>query len=147
MSGIIQVGGGGGTAEGDIVFTTYTGEILFKTTAGEVLRMRIPNSGTPTVEISGDLNLTAGSTYKINGAAILQERDTFVDNEVPGGAIDNANTLFTLASTPILGSVSLYQNGVLQRAGLGHDYTISGSTITFIVAPQSGSQLLANYRI
>lgn len=143
MSGIISVGGGGSTTDGNITFLTYSGEILFKTTVGEVVRMRIPNTGTPTVEISGDLNLTAGSTYKINGATILA---AFADNEVPAGAVDGGNAMFTLANTPALGSVVVFQNGMLQKPGVGNDYTISGSTLTFVLAPQTGAQLLANYR-
>jgi len=144
MSSIITVGGGGGTTDGDIVFLTYSGEILFKTTAGEVLRMRIPNSGTPTVEISGDLNLTAGSQYKINGVALTQEQDSFVDGEVVSGTKDGSNLAFTTAFVPVAGSVHLYLNGLLQTVSV--DYTISGNLITMTVAPQSDDTLIASYR-
>jgi hypothetical protein len=72
---------------------------------------------------------------------------TFVDMEVPAGAINGSNALFTLAYSPApAASLHLYRNGILQKAGL--DYTLSGPILTFIAGaiPQSGDALLASYR-
>lgn len=70
----------------------------------------------------------------------------FVENEVPSGAIDDSNTNFTLANTPSpAASLELVLNGVQQKAG-GFDFTLSGAAISFVVAPPSGSVLLASYR-
>jgi len=55
---------------------------------------------------------------------------TVVTNETPSGALDGTNVTFTLAHTPLAGTVMLYYNGVHMRPGGGNDYTISGSTIT-----------------
>lgn len=63
--------------------------------------------------------------------------------ETPVGAVDGARTTFTLAHTPISGTEVLTYNGLEQTAG-GVDYTISGSTITFVTAPLSGA-LLCSY--
>jgi hypothetical protein len=65
-----------------------------------------------------------------------------VTGELPTGTIDGSNVTFTLAHTP-LSSVALYFNGIRQRQG--PDYTVSGATITFASAPDSGG-LLADYR-
>jgi hypothetical protein len=70
-------------------------------------------------------------------------RPLFVDGEVPAGAIDGANVTFTLAHTPITGSVHLFDPLRLRN---GVDYTISGSTITFTTAPSVGATLIADYR-
>jgi len=70
---------------------------------------------------------------------------TFVTNEIPGGSIDGSSQDFTLANTPITGSVMLYKNGLLQQITV--DYTISGLNIHFATAPLSGSVLLAFYRM
>ena len=70
---------------------------------------------------------------------------TFVDKEVPAGAINDSNTVFVLANTPSSGSEHIFLNGVLQVGG-GVDYTLVDDTITFIVAPESGNRLLASYR-
>lgn len=64
--------------------------------------------------------------------------------EVPSGTINGTNTVFTLAHTPAAGTEQVYLNGLLQQSG-GTDYTISGSTITFAVAPPTGSLLLVTY--
>lgn len=65
---------------------------------------------------------------------------TFVDSEVVSGT----GTSWTLAATPIAGSVQLYANGQRLTPG-GVDYTISGATITTITSFASGT-LLADYR-
>lgn len=72
----------------------------------------------------------------------------FVDAETPQGAIDGVNARFTLSSAPNPGgSLQLYRNGLLQRAGV--DYTLSGNTVTFLAGalPQPGDTLVAWYRV
>jgi hypothetical protein len=98
-----------------------------------------------TSNAGGTLGTTAINWNSINAAAGLTESN-FVDNEVPSGTINGSNTAFTLANTPIAGSVKLYLNGVRQEAGAGNDYTISGATITMLDAPLAGDKLLADYR-
>lgn len=71
----------------------------------------------------------------------------FIDNETPAGTINGLNVTFTLANTPFAGSEHIFKNGLRQKPGGGNDYTISGNTITFAVAPLGGSILLADYRI
>jgi phage-related tail fiber protein len=71
---------------------------------------------------------------------------TFVDEEIPSGSINSSNTTFTLANTPIAGSVKVYLNGLRQRVGAGNDFTISGSTITYLTAPATGDWLVVDYR-
>lgn len=72
----------------------------------------------------------------------------FVDSETPAGTINGTNPTFTIANTPVAGSVHLYKNGLRQRPGAGADYTISGSTITFTAGniPAGADTLLADYR-
>lgn len=65
-----------------------------------------------------------------------------VFNEVPSGAIDGVNTTFTLATTPKEGTLTVY---LPTRQKLGDDYTVSGNTITFTVAPAIGSVLIVDY--
>ncbi len=73
---------------------------------------------------------------------------SFVDGEIPSGAIDGVNLVFTLANAPNpASSLKLYKNGVLLQQNT--DYTLSGSTITFAspsIAPLSGDLLTAFYR-
>lgn len=70
----------------------------------------------------------------------------FVTNEAPTGTINGSNTVFTLANTPDpASSVAVYVNGARMKGG-GEDYTLSGSTITFVTAPPTGSIILVDYR-
>lgn len=62
---------------------------------------------------------------------------------IPSGAIDGSNTVFTLPTTP--GPVVLvFRNGVLQIGG-AVDYTLSGTTVTFVSAPSVGDSIYAIY--
>jgi len=70
-----------------------------------------------------------------------------VDKEVPSGSVDGANVKFTVLGTPTPpSSLHLFRNGLLQKEG--YDYTLSGSTISFIPAstPFPGDTILASYR-
>jgi hypothetical protein len=73
---------------------------------------------------------------------------SFADSETPGGTVNGSNDEFTLANTPVAGSLHLFVNGIRQRPGSGNDYTISGGTITFEsgAIPQTNDVLLADYR-
>jgi hypothetical protein len=73
---------------------------------------------------------------------------TFVDAEVPAGAINGSNASFTLANTPNpAASLTLFLNGLLQDQGV--DYTLSANMITFATdaTPQTGDILVASYRL
>lgn len=96
-----------------------------------------------TVDDGGTLGTTA-IVYVANQTGLTSAN--FVYSEVPSGTINGSNTSFSLANTPIAGTVRLYLNGLRQRAGAGNDYTISGATITMLTAPLSGEYLEADYR-
>jgi hypothetical protein len=69
----------------------------------------------------------------------------FSDAEVPSGAINGTNVTFTLLNSPTPpASAFLTLNGVVQSEGI--DYTLSGQTISFTIAPVTGDQLIAWYR-
>jgi len=74
------------------------------------------------------------------------ESDVIV-NEIPSGLINSLNVTYTLANTPVTGTVAVYLNGMYQAPGGGLDYTISGTTITFVKAPRTNSDLYISYII
>lgn len=103
--------------------------------------------------LTGDVTTSAGSlTTTINntsGSGFVKYTD-FVTDEVPTGATNGVNATFTLANAPATGygaisTLELYLNGVLLQPGAGDDYTLSGSTITALLIPQTGDKLIANY--
>ena len=82
-------------------------------------------------------------------ASLNQIRDVIKNNFAtpaysitPTGAINGANTVYTLPDTPDTNSLQLFLNGAFQTGG-GVDYTIAGLTITFGSAPPTGSILRA----
>jgi len=63
-------------------------------------------------------------------------------SEVPSGVQNSINKNFSLSHTPVAGSEHVYRNGVDQDPNW---LTISGSALTFAVAPRADDQLWASY--
>lgn len=97
-----------------------------------------------TANQGGTIGTTAITLQQINTAGLAN--GNFVDKETPSGSVNGVNTTFTLANTPLAGSEHFYINGLLQRAGGGNDYTITGNTITAVTAPLTGEILHVSYR-
>jgi hypothetical protein len=65
-------------------------------------------------------------------------------NEVPTGLINGSNVAFTLAANPNPDtSLEVYLNGV--HLQVTTDYTLSGTTLTMLVAPETDMILQVNY--
>jgi len=124
-NGIIKTSGGTGALSIATAGTDYQAPITLTTTG---------SSGAATF---------SGNTLNIPQYSGGGGGATYVSGETPSGSINSSNTSFTLANTPVSGSVSLYLNGVQQVPTT--DYTISGSTITFVTAPFTGDYLKAIY--
>lgn len=118
-------------------------------------------SGLPTTGLTGTLQAaqvpaftggdvtSAGATLTLTvnhtaGSGFLKYTDV-VFNETPSGTINGVNATFTIAAAPQNSSLQLYMNGVLLEPGAGNDYTISGTTITMLMIPQTGDKLRAYY--
>ena len=153
----VRIATGGGTAGAEAIATTVqesdiiglisdlgarplkgpgyaVGRVAFVNSAGAIETV----TGTPTDCVRVD-----GSSGPCGGVP-----PNFVDSEAPGGLVDGANTGFTLSAVPSpVSSLTLYRNGMLQKAGL--DFTVNGNQLQFVAAatPQSGDTLLASYRL
>jgi hypothetical protein len=93
-------------------------------------------------QIGAGTSYSAGSGLQLSGTTFSIY---FVNMETPSGTINGSNDAFSLANSPVSGSVMLFLNGVLLEAGSGNDYTISGTSITMATAPSSGDKLRATY--
>jgi len=112
------------------------------------------NSRTAVINDTGGLDGAAGNPsdcVRVDGTAgpcgSRGGSVGFVDEEVPSGAVDGSNVAFSISSAPSpVSSLHLFRNGLLQKVGF--DYTLSGTSITFVSAatPQPGDTVLASYR-
>lgn len=93
---------------------------------------------------TGDVTVSATGVFSINPATVVRVSD-IIKRETPVGTVDGTNVTFTLANTPKTGLEDVYVNGVLQEAGAGNDYTISGATITMLFALQLGDKIRVSY--
>lgn len=85
-----------------------------------------------------------GSSGSGGTSAPVVDGQNLVSGEVPAGVIDGVNTIFTLAHTPISGTLAVFINGLGEF--LNVDYAVNGTQLIFVVAPTVGSSLIVNYR-
>jgi hypothetical protein len=115
------------------------------------LGVKLDGTRAITVTASGiGVNIDA-STMQISTNLLGVKTGTYlgitnrVIRETPTGAINGANTTFTLANTPTAGTEEVFLNGLLMEPGAGNDYTIASATITMLSAPLTGDRLKVNY--
>lgn len=132
--------------------TTLANNIVIGDGQGNI-RLQIDNAGKAKMPTYGSGTHGGAATYALSvdsSGNVIETTPaltsaTFIDEEVPSGTMDSVNATFNLANTPIAGSVKLYLRGLRLKNGTG--YTISGTTITMLVIPDSGDELVADYRI
>lgn len=129
---------------GDASLEVASGLRVVHGTSGQVYIANASGVLTP-VTLGGDVSAVS-NTGAVTLGSTVQRTANFVDRETPSGSVNGSNTAFTLANTPIAGSEHVYLNGILQEPGAGNDYTISGSTITYLSAPLTGDKLRVTYR-
>lgn len=71
----------------------------------------------------------------LNGSDYIQE--------APSGAVNSSNVTFTLANTPVAGTLLVYLDGLYQIPTT--HYSISGATITMVTAPATAQDIRAAY--
>ena len=107
-------------------------------------------NGVAVVDDSGNLVTavgTPGQCVFVDGTTGPCGGPTFADAETPGGIVDGTNNTLTLVNTPLGSSMLLFRNGLYMTPAF--DYTLTGSTITFLTGavPQPGDTLTASYRV
>lgn len=108
--------------------------------SGALLPNNISGTSGQVLTSAGPGNVPTWTTITTTPPATIN----FVDSESPAGTKNSTNVTFTLANTPTAGSLHLYFRGL--RLKLTDDYTLSGTTITMVTAPDLGDALLADYR-
>jgi hypothetical protein len=114
--------------------------------------MAAPESGAVPAPAPGDA--TAGKFLKADGTWDVPTgtpEGTGATREAPAGTLDGTSVTFTLSFTPnFAASLLLMLNGVIQNPGTGSplsggDFTIAGSTITYLVPPKATDDHVAWY--
>jgi len=84
-----------------------------------------------------------GATIRVNYFNADYDMTYMVRHEFPAGTVGSGNTTFTLAYAPIVSSLALFLNTFAQMEP--DDYTLTGNTIVFNVAPPALSDIRAYY--
>jgi hypothetical protein len=144
-----EIDGLAATDEATIELDTVNNLIRLKET------IAAPASGLRTfegdVEVSGDLtvggvNVIAEISSEVSRAesAELSLADDFANiyfkKVAVSGTINGSNDVFTLSSAVRNGSEAIYLNGLLLSAS--DDYAVSGTSLTFVAAPEAGDKVV-----
>lgn len=111
------------------------------TAAGQLMVTQATSFAPTPVALSGDATLSAGGVLTL-ASNVVREAD-YVAVETLTGTPNGVLAAFTLAATPVTGSVQIFVNGLLQRPTT--DYSVSGNTVTFTTVPALGDWLAASY--
>ncbi len=149
-----QLGGGGGGGGGQIPISDVIGlaaELSLRPTIGSSFAV----GRTAVIDALGEIDGASGNAtdcVHVDGSSgacggSQSAPIAFSDNEIPGGAINGTNAVFTLSNAPAPAvSLSLFRNGMLLRPSL--DYSLNSASIMFTLTaiPQTGDYLQASYR-
>jgi hypothetical protein len=161
MAIAITVGGVAGVglldeADEILVQDSERGEVVVLATTLTVQTSAFPAAAIDQSVAIGSLNFTVRSRLRIGDGGltklVLGSDDggggggsvNFADDIVPAGAIDGVNTVYTLPNAPNPPTSLKLFNG--ERLSPGVDFTLVGNTITFVLAPSPGANLIADYR-
>ncbi len=115
---------------GAIVGTTDSQTLTNKTLTTAVL-----GSSTATTQSAGDSSTKVATTAFVQGAVGTVVQDTATGN--------GSTTVFTLSSAPVCNLAVVTVNGLVQTKTT--DYSISGTTLTFVSAPANSSAIQVYY--
>ena len=86
-----------------------------------------------------------GGNFIVNASSALTGSSTSWMEE-PSGAPDGLNQVFVLANVPSpTQALMFFVNGQLLKQGINYDYVLSGSIVTTVSIPRSGSNISATY--
>jgi len=108
-----------------------------------ILNRGLPFDGTTTPVTNYKLDWPAGTTIQF-GTDVPQLLSIMSPSTINNEVVSGSATTFTLANTPVVGTVKVFGAGVRLTPGAGNDYTINGKNLTFINSYSSGS-ILADY--
>lgn len=131
----------------EIVAITGIGDAL-QVKDGGITEPKLDSSNAPTDGYVLSWNAGAGQFewIQVDVTDAVLEADVVVGEvptESPGPGVLN----FTIANTPVTGTVAVYLNGLRQLEGAGEDYTVSGTTVTFAKAPRPTAIIQFDYII
>ena len=110
-------------------------------TGGTLYHYRVRSS-----DRAGNLAMSSDKTFTTRSDVVVGAVQ-FVDGEIPVGAVDGKNVIFTLANEPNpMASLKVYRNGLRLRIDV--DYVVEKNVITFLqmAIPQLEDLLLVDYR-
>lgn len=103
-----------------------------------------PSTGLPALKTFELLTPQDQLFYRQLAIALVASVLAEIINEVPAGAVNNSNRVYTTANSFRTGTTRLYLNGARQKPTTHYSET-GANQVTFVTAPPNSSLLLIDY--
>jgi hypothetical protein len=131
------------------VFDPFIQKIRGAQFQSSVITRDLINSNVVGMGLQQDVNGSLKLHTAPNSGVVADASGLYLDTyrETPAGLVDGSNTVFNTTFNPVTGTELVFVNGVLCEQGVEADYTISGKTITFVLAPRVGDLVNVIYYV
>lgn len=106
------------------------------------VRVEVVGRNTVKVVDAGHLKVTTEAIQGPQGVQGLVGANSW-ESEVPGGALNGVNAVFTTSVAYISGNILVFLNGIMES----HFSESSSTTITMSSAPLAGDELVVFYKV
>lgn len=129
-----------------ITINTGGSDVFNKTGGGTALTLKIVNQGILLqYKSSTGIWYVLSDDLPLGGLDLRYQIATIpLTYDIPSGPINSSNTSFTIPHTPIIGTYTIFRNGLLQIPGT--DFNRTGTALTWLYAPTTGDTLYENYQ-
>jgi hypothetical protein len=110
--------------------------------AEKVLESMLDINNAPTADYVLSWNGSKMEWTTVDAGAVV---DADILKEDESANCNGSQVAFTLSNSPIVNSVQVFLNGLLQQEGAGKDYELAGVTVTFGTAPETNDLLIIHY--
>lgn len=124
--------------ENNLILSSLNPSCLLSTDEDSI----VTSLSTDTYPSLEEISYVKGVTSNIQDQLDSVSGGTWVPYEIPTPDTDDTTTVFEIQHVPLPGTQSVYKNGVFLD---DEDYSISGSTITFVSAPKVTDKIRVHY--
>lgn len=114
---------------------------IYANVGSDVINLRVLEETIKTYQFDQIFKASVDGFVGFSDIAVLASY--FVFNEIPNGSVNGVNKIYLTQFTPIVGTVVVFLNGLLQAPNL--DYYISGNQIEFVKAPKLNMDVYVCY--
>ena len=156
IADIVSAIAGNGIVASAGVLSINVDDVTIEIASGEILQVKDGGIDEPKLAMNNSPSAGYVIAWNVGGymewvaqsatpEGYVEEAEISLEDE--SANCDGLTTVFNITSEPVVNSVQVFLNGLLQQEGSGKDYVLNAvaKTITFADAPETGDILLIHY--